>query len=102
MKPIACSLSADELPRRLAEIGALGRDALLGKSPAGELRFRNDAETRARLEAIVAAESECCPFLDFELRAHGDELRLTVDAPEEARSIARDLRAAFEAGARTA
>jgi hypothetical protein len=98
MKPIACSLSADELPRRLAEIGALGRDALLGKGPAGELRFRNDAETRARLEAIVAAESECCPFLDFELLAHGDELRLRIGAEEGAEPIARDLVAAFQAG----
>ena len=31
--PIACSLSADELPKRLEEMSAIGRDALLGVTP---------------------------------------------------------------------
>ena len=55
--PIACSLSSDELPARLAELGAIGRDALLSVSPDGALRFRADPGIRARLEAVIAAES---------------------------------------------
>ena len=58
---------------------------------AGTLRFRADGDTRARLEAIVAAEAECCPFLDMELCEEADELLLTIVAPEGAEPIAADL-----------
>jgi hypothetical protein len=98
--PIACSLSADELPARLAEIRAIGADALLGADGAGALRFRNDEATRGRLEAIIAAESECCSFLAFDLRSVGDELELRVTAPDGAEALADDLVRAFAEGAR--
>jgi MerR family transcriptional regulator, copper efflux regulator len=93
--PIACTLSADERPARLAEIEALGRDALIGVGADGTLRFRNDPGIRARLAAIVAAEARCCPFLDLELSASGAELRLTIRAPVEAEPVARELAATF-------
>ena len=95
--PIACSLSADELPKRLAEINAIGREALLGATPGGALRFRADEPTRARLEAIIAAESQCCSFLRFELAEQSGELVLSVGAPEGAEPIAEDLVNAFAA-----
>ena len=95
--PIACSLNAEELPRRLAEKRAIGADALL-EVDGGALRFRNDETTRARLEEIVAAESECCGFLTFDLRATGDELELRITAPEGADALADDLVGAFEEG----
>ena len=95
--PIACSLSADELPVRLAEMRALGKEALLGVSSEGALRFRADANTRARLDDIIAAESQCCPFLRFELAEAGGELVLCVTAPEGAEPLARDLVDAFAA-----
>jgi hypothetical protein len=96
--PLACTLSAEERPKRAAAIRALARDALLGTSDDGALRFHNDETTRARLEAIVAAESECCAFLDFDLRESGGELRLLITAPEGAEPVARDLAEAFAAG----
>jgi len=98
--PIACSLSAEELPARLAEIRAIGAAALLGVDGPGALRFRNDEATRRRLEAIVAAESECCSFLVFDLKSHGDELELRVTAPDGAEALADDLVQAFAEGAR--
>lgn len=98
--PIACSLSAEELPARLAEIRAIGADALLGVDGSGALRFRNDQATHRRLQSIVAAESECCSFLTFELKAVGDELELRVTAPEGAEALADDLLQAFAEGAR--
>jgi hypothetical protein len=98
--PIACSLSAGELPARLAEIQAIGADALLAVDGPGALRFRNDEPTRGRLEAIVAAESECCGFLAFELKAVGDELKLRITGPEGAEALADDLAQAFAEGAR--
>ena len=98
--PIACSLSAEELLARLAELRAVGADALLGADGPGALRFRNDEATRRRLEAIVAAESECCGFLAFGLKAVGDELELRVTAPDGAEALADDLVQAFAEGAR--
>jgi hypothetical protein len=100
--PIACSLSGDELPERLAEMRAIGRDALLSVSAEGVLRFRADEETRARLEAIIAAESSCCPFLSFDLREQAGALVLTIAAPDGAGSLAFDLVEAFAAEVDTA
>jgi hypothetical protein len=99
--PIACSLSANELPNRLAQMRAVGRDSLLSVSRDGTLRFRADATTRGRLQDIIAAESRCCPFLAFDLREEGSELRLTITAPEGAEPLAVDLANAFagDAGA---
>jgi len=99
---IACSLSADELPTRLAEIGAIGRDSLLSVSPTGVLRFRADQATRGRLEDIIAAESACCSFLDFELREDAGELVLTITAPAGAEPLAVDLVNAFAGDPRAA
>ena len=96
--PIACSLSSDELPERLAELEAIGRDALLSVDPDGTLRFRADAATRERLEAVIAAESRCCAFLNFDLRDQANELVLRIGAPEGAEPLAFDLVEAFAAG----
>ena len=63
--PTVCSLSATELPARLAEIAELGRAALLdarAEATHAELRFADKAGVRERVEAIIAAESLCCAF----------------------------------------
>jgi hypothetical protein len=93
--PIACSLSADELPQRLAEIGAIGRTALRSVEPDGVLRFGGDPSTRNRLEAVIAAESECCRFLTFHLREDGGELLLSIRGPDDAKPLVRELIDAF-------
>lgn len=100
--PIACSLSAEELPARLAQMRAIGKDALLAVTPQGTLRFRADETTRERLDAIIAAESQCCSFLRFELAEDGGELLLSVTAPEGAEPLARDLVDAFAADTKAA
>ena len=93
--PIACTLSADELPKRLAEMRGIGTDALRSVDAEGAMHFRADHETRERLEAVIAAESSCCAFLSFDLRDEGDELVLSIAAPEGGEPLARDLVAAF-------
>jgi MerR family transcriptional regulator, copper efflux regulator len=90
-EPIACSLTGPDLKKRLVEIAAVGKT---GRRLGDELRF--PADVRGRLEAIIAAESHCCPFLVFELREAGDELALRVGASsEEGEAIAAELRDAF-------
>src|SRR4051794_28464228 len=96
--PIACSLSAAELPERLAEMNDLGRSALLGverKGTTAVLRFGHRPETSARLAAVVAAEAQCCAFLDMTLRESPDALALTIVAPPDAGPVLDELVAAF-------
>lgn len=96
--PIACSLDAADLTRRLAAIAALGAESLLSREVDDGrhlLRFRADAGTRRRLGEIVAAEAECCPFLELTLSEGNGELVLSIAVPDGARAAADDLAAAF-------
>ncbi len=102
-QPVACSLGADDLQQRLAEIAAVGGDSLIGRRLADGrhvLRFRADAATRARLDEIVAAEADCCSFLDLALVDSDGELVLAISAPDDAQPVADDLALAF-AGVRS-
>jgi hypothetical protein len=59
------------------------------------LSFRPDPSLRERLEAVVAAESECCAFLDFEVE-HGDDATvLTISAPNGGAEMVHELAAAL-------
>ena len=81
---IACTLGPDDMPARETEIRALGREALLGVERSegrATLRFRRDPVTRARVEGIVALESQCCAFIDFELSDTGNALVVTLQTP---------------------
>jgi hypothetical protein len=98
--PTTCSLDAAELEQRLAAIAAIGADSLIARSVEGErhlLRFRSNAATRRRLEGIVAAEGKCCSFLDLSLSERGEELVLSIAAPQDAQGLAEGLAAAFAA-----
>lgn len=83
--PMACTLGAGDLEQRLAEIAKLGSERLISHDADGDrqlLRFRSDADTRQRLEQIVAAESECCSFLDLALSEEDGGLLLSIAAPD--------------------
>jgi MerR family copper efflux transcriptional regulator len=98
--PIACTLSATDLAERGEELRALGGDGLVSVSEEpgrAVLRFRADADIHRRVEAIVGAESECCPFLDFRLEHDSDAIVLTITAPNGGAEVVRDLAAALGA-----
>lgn len=95
--PIACSLDAADLSARRAELTRLGEDALLPPGRDGSLRFRNDRETRTRLEALVAAEAACCPFLDLTVREEPGALVLEISAPDGAEPVVEELTSALGA-----
>ncbi len=97
--PVICSLGAGDLEQRLAAIAEIGAESLVDRRSEGDshlLRFRSDAKTRRRLESIVAAEAECCAFLDLSLREDGDELIFSIAAPGDGQATADALAAAFE------
>jgi hypothetical protein len=89
------------MPQRGAEIRALGRDGLEAVD-RGErsvtLRFRPDPSIRERVQAIVAAESRCCAFLDFSLTEVEGATVLTIAAPEGAEPALHDLAGLFADG----
>jgi hypothetical protein len=96
--PVACSLTAAEMPKRLAEMASIGDSSLITARRADALavlRFRAAADTRERLEAVVAAESECCAFLSMELREEPNALELRIAAPDGAEPVIDQLVAAF-------
>jgi hypothetical protein len=96
--PTACSLGASDLQSRLEEIAAAGAENMIARGIEGDrqvLRFRPGAETRRRLEAIVAAEARCCSFLDLSLEERGGELVLSISALADGRPVAAGLAAAF-------
>jgi len=100
-KPVACSLGADDLQTRLAEIAGVGAAGLIAQEEnegRHTLRFRPDPATRRRLEAIVAAEADCCSFLELDLAECGGELVLSLAAPEPGQTIADELASAFVRG----
>jgi hypothetical protein len=103
--PIVCSLSATELPVRLAEMAALGRAALLGASVDGTraaVRFAAGEGVRERVKAIAAAESQCCAFLTLRVSDVGDTVVLSIDAPEGAELVLAELVGAFRGQPRAA
>ena len=96
--PIACTLSATDLRARSEQLRALGGDGLLHASEAegrAVLRFRPDTSVRKRVEAVVAAESECCAFLDFQLEHGEDATVLTISAPNGGAEMVHELAAAL-------
>jgi hypothetical protein len=96
--PIACSLNASEFPERLAEMADLGRAALIDartEPTRAQLRFAAGAGVRARVEAIVAAESQCCAFLTMRVSDEPDTVVLAIDAPEDAELVLAELVDAF-------
>lgn len=92
--PLACSLRTGELASRQAELVDIGRRSLVAVSRVEGspvvLDFKPDAETRADLERIVAAEAECCAFLEMTI-TYGDPLQLIIDGPYDAGPIVDEL-----------
>jgi hypothetical protein len=74
----------------MALIDALAADGLLGRTPTDvglRVRLRGTPEIEARTRELVAAESKCCAFLDFELGRHDGDLVLDISGPEAARAV---------------
>jgi hypothetical protein len=88
--PVACTLTLDGMTARLALIDALAADGLLDRTttdPGLRVRQRDTPELEQRTRALVAAESKCCAFLDFELGREDGDLVLDIAGPADARRV---------------
>ena len=91
---IACSLTVAGYRQRVADTGQVARDALRERRAIGggaRLTFEDTADVRRRLEAFIAAESACCPFLTMRLESNDGRLVLDVTGPELAAPIIEEL-----------
>ena len=83
----ACSLDDQELAVRRAGWRALERRALVRTEarPDGRLLvFRGGEDTGRALRALIEAERECCPFLDFSVDRSKDEVVVSLRDPSGA------------------
>ena len=99
--PIVCTLSAAALPLRLAQMADLGRAALLDvdhDERRAQLRFARGEGVRERVQAIAAAESQCCAFLTMHVGENTEDVVLVIEAPHGAELVLADLVDAFRGG----
>jgi hypothetical protein len=99
---IACTLDRAQMRQRGGDIRALGRAALTSVD-RGErhvvLRFRPGPGIREQVEQLVAAESECCAFLDFAITHERDATVVTIVSPPEGAPVMHELADRFSADA---
>ena len=84
MTTLACTLTGADREQRAREWAQLRADALVCEERDAHSVtscWRPDAGVRERLEALIAAESECCPFLSFAFRDHPRLLVTVLTVP---------------------
>ena len=89
-QPIACTLTPANQKTRLEEWRELRHDALLSESRddlVWTTLWRGDADVRARLEALIEGERDCCSFLTFEVEDADDAIRLRTVFPPSAEGM---------------
>ena len=91
---IACSLTGDDAPERLARWRSALAGAVNVEIPGGR-RLTVPAERFPTLAELAAAEQRCCPFFDFRfhLNSHldGRDLHFEVRAPAEAAALLAEV-----------
>jgi hypothetical protein len=88
--PIACTLTSAQLRARRAATAELARRSLRSRRTidgGALLHFAADPGTEPALRDVVAAEAQCCPFLDLRLRRAGDTIELSVTGPDAAQPV---------------
>ena len=86
--PIACTLRADEMPRRLEEWQAALVHVTESSDGDRGLRLTFDRGVDiGELARLVASEQDCCRFLRFTITLDERGTGLEIDAPSDARSL---------------
>jgi hypothetical protein len=94
--PVACSLTPDQMRDRQGSLipALLGRAVSISPIDEGyRLELKSDSGTLKAIAEMIAAESQCCPFLQFNLLvppAQADVV-LTVSGPPGTRAFLDSL-----------
>ena len=93
--PIACTLRADDgaaRTRRRVALSAAGHPSARRSGHLLDVRYQPELGVREELEALAAAERQCCSFATWEVHQGGDHivLRVSADAarPDDLAAIA--------------
>ena len=79
--PTACTLGVTDGAAQLRRWHELNDRALVHRQRSAEellLVYRPDDGTRAELESLVAVETACCAFLEWQVESREHDLRLHV------------------------
>lgn len=81
----ACSLTPEGRTARAGEWRALAGQALRRRVEADRVVnvYPNRPEIAQRLARLVAAEKDCCPFLDFGVRHDEEEITVVLRYPPQ-------------------
>jgi hypothetical protein len=93
--PVACTLGVEDAAARVRRWQALAEESPPRVRRSGhqlEIRWRLDADGAAELEALVAAERECCAFVEWAVIRQDPDTIVQVTAevgrPEDVDAIA--------------
>ncbi|MDQ3677898.1 MAG: hypothetical protein M3401_14070 [Actinomycetota bacterium] len=93
--PLACTLSADDgkaRMRRWQALAEVGHPSVRRSGHRLEVRYEPQPGVRDELEALAAAERQCCSFVGWEVSQDGRHpiLHVTADpsAPDDVAPIA--------------
>jgi hypothetical protein len=95
--PIACTITAAEIPERIALFGSM-RAALdsIDRTPTGLLlHFPDDPDVRRDLATFVVDEKQCCQFWGFDVIDEPAGVALRWDAPPAADDLVERLQTFF-------
>ena len=86
--PIACSLTAEQLPARRDSLAAFD---VIDARVTGRVAVRRSATAETALAEFVRLENECCPFFDLRVTTEPDALILDVAGPPDAEPLILQL-----------
>jgi hypothetical protein len=90
--PIACSLGAGAVQRRIADWRAALREVTRREPVEDGVRLHLPRTTPiAPLASLIQAEQTCCPFFTFTLAVGIDAITLDITGPEGAEDIIHAL-----------
>lgn len=79
--PVACTLGATDGAAQVERWRRLNARSLARRERRDDevlLFYRADDDTRAELDGLVAVETTCCAFLDWQVEERDDDLVLRI------------------------
>ena len=90
--PEACTLPNADRPARVAEFDELfGSLRELRREAPTWLRLRLDTALESRTRDLLARESGCCSFFDFDVHRAADELVVDIRVPADRTAVLDEL-----------
>ncbi len=82
---LACSLSGPEMIERIREWGQVAARATSRHVEKGRIvsTYPPDQPLLQQLRRLIAAEAECCPFMQFKVDEGADRVEVELRVPED-------------------